>query len=209
MKKIFLFVVLVLVVFILGDSCSQEIYTFDWNSPRQNINGHPHFKVNYFPGTTNSNYKGDFYPDLESNTIIKKYTFSSNYTLTASTDFRTAGIFTTPMNTVDNPFGSITDMNSVLIIPYGVTVTFSGRPDLIPTLLIKGRVVLNPNVGNTGYWVSKTILFPTGVLESIPTTASNHTLYLQGPWVTLKGLNSESMWTGFNSSYSSYGGSFL
>ncbi|KAM9983786.1 hypothetical protein ACTFIY_000499 [Dictyostelium cf. discoideum] len=220
MKIFFSFVVLV----------SQEIYTFDWNSPRVNINGHPHFKVNYYPGTTNSNYKGDFYPDLESNTIIKKYTFSSDYTITASTDFRTAGIFTTPMNTVDNPYSSITDMNTVLIIPYGVTVTFSGKPDIIPTLLIKGRAILSPNVGNTAYWVSKTILFPTGVMESIPTTASNHTLNLQGAWgspavawdplktssfislggtVTLKGLNSESMWTGRNSSYTSYGGSFL
>ncbi|KAM9999895.1 hypothetical protein ACTFIZ_008346 [Dictyostelium cf. discoideum] len=213
----------------MGDSLSQEIYTFDWSSSRVNINGHPHFKVNYYPGTTNSNYKGDFYPDLESNPTIKKYTFSSSYTLTASTDYRTAGIFTTPLNTVDNPFGSITDYNSVLIVPYGVTVTFSGKPDLIPTLLIKGRVVLNPSVGNTGYWVGKTIIFPTGVLESIPTTSSNHTLNLQGwgstsiAWdplktssfislggtVTLIGLNSESMWAGRNSSYSSYGGSFL
>ncbi|EAL72275.1 hypothetical protein DDB_G0269850 [Dictyostelium discoideum AX4] len=230
MKNLYSFVVLALLVLFMGDSNSQDLYTFDWNAPRVNINGHPHFKVNYYPGTTNSNYKGDFYPDLESNPTIKKYTFSNNCTLTASTDYSTAGLFTTPMNTVDNPFGTITDINTTLIVPFGVTVTFSGRVELIPSLLIKGRVVLEPSVANSYYFVMKTIIFPTGVFESIPIATSNHTVFLQGAYstspfiwdplytssflclggtVSLKGFNSESVWTGRNSSYSSYGGSFL
>ncbi|KAN0033975.1 hypothetical protein ACTFIV_000454 [Dictyostelium citrinum] len=229
MKFLFKFIVLVVFSLILEGSYSQEIYTFDWNSPRVNINGQPHFKVNYYPGSTNSNYKGDFYPDVESNSNVRKYTFANNITLTSSTDFRVAGIFTTPMNTTENPYKSIADQNTVLVIPQGVTVTFSGLVDTIPTILIKGRVVLNPTVV-VNYYVMKTIIFPTGIFESIPTTTNNHSLIIHGfygtpypVWdplktssfislggtVNLKGLNSESMWTGRNSSYSSYGGSFL
>ncbi|KAN0042996.1 hypothetical protein ACTA71_010629 [Dictyostelium dimigraforme] len=229
MKTLLSFITLALLVLFLGGSFSQELYSFDWNSPRVNINGHPHFKVNYYPGTTNSNYKGDFYPDLESNTITKKYTFSKNITLTLSTNYATAGTFTTSLNTTDNPFGSITDFNSILIVPYGITVTFSGQVDLIPALIIKGRVVLDPSVQNSRYWVMKTIIFPTGVLESIPISSSNHTIYNHGSYgtpfswdplftssficlggtVNLKGYNGESMWAGRNSSYTSYGGAFL
>ncbi|KAM9961823.1 hypothetical protein ACTFIR_004684 [Dictyostelium discoideum] len=203
---------------------SQELYTFDWNS-RVNINGHPHFKVDYFPGK--SNYKGDFYPDLESNTNTVKYTFKSNCTLTANTNYFGTNLFTPPLSSTINLWG---DLKIVLIVPEGVTVTFSGNIERLLTILIKGRVVLDPNA-NSYYTCSKTIIFPSGVFESKPNSNYNHTIEIFGneywdfpTWdplqtspfmslggtVNIVGWNSESMWTGRNVSKSySYAGSFL
>ncbi|EAL64481.1 hypothetical protein DDB_G0285893 [Dictyostelium discoideum AX4] len=215
---------------ILKYSYCQEIYTFDWSSPRVNINGHSHFKVDYYPGTTNANYKGDFFPDVESNPNVKKYYFTADCTIDSNTDFSIPGFITPALNKTDNPFPLITNYNSVLIVPYGMTVTISGYIQPILTLLIKGKVVLKPTVV-TRYWAGKTIIFPTGVFESAPTSlAFNHSIKFYSPsywefpeWdplqtstfislggtVTLTGLNSDSMWTGRNSSFTSYGGTFL
>ncbi|KAM9990838.1 hypothetical protein ACTFIY_006882 [Dictyostelium cf. discoideum] len=211
-------------------SYCQEIYTFDWSSPRVNINGHSHFKVDYYPGTTNANYKGDFFPDVESNPKVKKYYFTADCTIGPNTDFSIPGFITPALNRTENPLSQITNYNSVLIVPYGITVTISGDIQPILTLLVKGKVVLKSTV-KTNYWAGKTIIFPTGVFESAPTSLDfNHTITFFSPtywsvpeWdplqtstfislggnVTLIGLNSDSMWTGRNSSYTSYGGTFL
>ncbi|KAM9958167.1 hypothetical protein ACTFIW_013147 [Dictyostelium discoideum] len=205
---------------------SQELYTFDWSSPRVNINGHPHFKVNYYPGTTNTNYRGDFFPDVESNPNIKKYYFTGNCEINSNTDYTTPGLLTPILNF--KPAIS-TNYSVALVVPYGITVTVTGLVQPILTLLIKGKVVLEPNT-KTQYYVGKTIIYPTGVLESAPTSNSNHSINFYSPvywdipvWdplqtptlislggnVTFIGLNSDSMWTGRNSSFSSYGGTFL
>ncbi|KAN0040055.1 hypothetical protein ACTA71_011940 [Dictyostelium dimigraforme] len=211
-------------------SYCQELYTFDWSAPRVNINGHPHFKVNYYPGSTDTNYKGDFYPDLESNPTVKKYYFTADCTIDPNTVYTTPGLITPPLNTTDNPFGGISNYNTVLIVPYGITVTISGSIQPILTLLIKGKVVLKPTI-KTVYYAGKTIIFPTGVFESAPASPSfNHSLSFYSPtywsipaWdplqtstfislggnVTLVGFNSDSLWTGRNSSFTSYGGTFL
>ncbi|KAN0041920.1 hypothetical protein ACTFIV_004474 [Dictyostelium citrinum] len=205
---------------------SQELYTFDWSSPRVNINGHPHFKVNYYPGTTNTNYKGDFFPDVESNPSVKKYYFTANCEINPSTDYTTSGFLTPALN---NQAAISTNYSSALVVPYGITVTITGLIQPILTLLVKGKVVLKPTA-KTQYYVGKTIIYPTGVLESIPTSTFNHSINFYSPvywdipeWdplqtpnlislggnVTIIGLNSDSMWTGRNSSYTSYGGTFL
>ncbi|KAN0043254.1 hypothetical protein ACTA71_010896 [Dictyostelium dimigraforme] len=223
------FILVLILILFYRETYSQELYTFDWNSPRVNINGQPHFKVNYFP--ENPNYKGDFYPDLESNTKTVKYTFKSSCTLYSTTDYISSDLFTPPVNTTENPTGtSLLLLKNVLVVPEGVTVTFSGRVTWLYTFIIKGRVVLDPN-DNTYYSVSKTILYPTGVFESKPNSNFNHSIFLVGferydpptwdplqtsPFISLGGtvdivgFNSEPMWTGRNTSKtSSYGGSFL
>ncbi|KAN0053295.1 hypothetical protein ACTA71_009744 [Dictyostelium dimigraforme] len=208
---------------------AQDLYSFDFTSARVNIGGQPHFKVNYYPGSTNTNYKGDFYPDLETNTNVKKYSFTANSTLTVSTNYRTSGFLTPAISTVDNPISTwITDLNTVLIVPAGITITVNS-PNLIPTLLVKGRLILNPAV-NSKFMCQKVIIFPGGVVESIPASTSNHSIVINGfdptgypTWdplhtsafislggsVTLRGFDTTSMWTGVNNSFTSYGGTFL
>ncbi|KAM9984032.1 hypothetical protein ACTFIY_000760 [Dictyostelium cf. discoideum] len=221
---------LVALVFILfyQKTYSQELYSFDWNSPRVNINGQPHFKINFYP--ENPNYKGDFYPDLESNPNTVKYTFKSSCTIDSDTNFLTTDFFTPPINVSENPSGSLLLLKNVLVIPEGVTVTFYGRVSWLFTIIIKGKLVLDPNA-NSYYTVSKTIIFPTGVFESKPSSNFNHTIFLPafeywnlpswdplqtspfislGGTVNIIGFNSESIWAGRNTSRDgSYGGSFL
>lgn len=167
---------------------------------------------------------------MESNPSVKKYYFTADCTIYTNTDFTIPGFITPALNRTDNPLTQISNYNSVLIVPYGITVTISGPTQPILTLLVKGKVLLDPTV-RTRYWAGKTIIFPTGVFESAPTSLTfNHSINFLGTnswnypeWdplqtstfislggnVTLIGLNSDSMWTGRNSSFTSYGGTFL
>ncbi|KAK5575984.1 hypothetical protein RB653_007120 [Dictyostelium firmibasis] len=213
------------------ETFTQELYTFDWNSPRVNINGQPHFKVEYYP--TSANYKGDFYPDLESNPNTAKYTLKSNCTITRYTNFIDEDLLTPPINAIENPDGTLSgQIKNVLIVPEGVTVKFSGKIQRIIAIIIKGRAILDPNTDTT-FISSKTIIYPTGLFESTPNNKINHTISLYGfeyfglAWwdplqtstfislggkVNIIGFNSESMWTGRNTSlydYYSFGGTFL
>ncbi|KAN0006709.1 hypothetical protein ACTFIU_004900 [Dictyostelium citrinum] len=229
--KSLIFIISLIFILILStkESNAQDLYSFDFSSTRVNIGGQPHFKVNYYPGSTNTNYKGDFYPDLETNTNVKKYSFTANSTLTSTTNYRTAGFLTPAISTVDNPISTmITDLNTILIVPAGITITINA-PNSIPTLLVKGRVVLNPSF-NSKFTCQKVIIFPGGLVESIPASTSNHSIVVNGfdptdypTWdplhsssfislggsVTLRGYDTSSMWTGVNNSFTSYGGTFL
>ncbi|KAK5582827.1 hypothetical protein RB653_004415 [Dictyostelium firmibasis] len=207
-------------------NAQQTLYNFDFSSPRVNIGGQPHFKVDYYPGTTNTNYKGDFYPDVESNTNVKKYSFTVNTTLTAATNYKNIGL--TPTYVSNGPATIIADINVVLIVPFGITVTII-TPTPIPAILVRGRLVLSPTVSSL-FQCQKVIVFPGGVFESIPSTNSNHSIVLNsfdptdyptwdplhtssfislGGKVTLRGFDTSSIWTGVNNSFSSYGGTFL
>ncbi|KAN0027400.1 hypothetical protein ACTFIU_010349 [Dictyostelium citrinum] len=186
-------------------------------------------EINYYP--ENPNYKGDFYPDIESNSNTLKYIVKSNCTITKNTNFLTSDLLSPPLNVLENYSGFLTDnIKNVLVIPEGVTVTFSGKVDYIFTIIIKGRLVLDPNA-NSYYVVSKTLIYPTGVFESKPYSSYNHTILIYGfdywqypTWdplrtssfislgggVSIVGSNSESIWTGRNTSkVGSFGGTFL
>ncbi|KAM9963151.1 hypothetical protein ACTFIW_006374 [Dictyostelium discoideum] len=231
MKSLLFIFSLIFILLIISTKKSngQSLYSFDFSSARVTISGQPHFNVNYYPGSTNTNYKGDFYPDLETNTNVKKYSFTGNSTLSSTTNYRTTGFLTPAIDRIDNPISTmITDLNSVLIVPAGITITVNS-PNSIPTLLVKGRLILNPTF-NSKLVCQKVIIFPGGVVESIPASTSNHSIVINGfdptdypSWdplktssfislggsVTLRGFDTSSMWTGVNNSFTSYGGTFL
>ncbi|EGC37229.1 hypothetical protein DICPUDRAFT_97330 [Dictyostelium purpureum] len=181
MKLLLNFIILIFSIIQINGQLSS--FSLDLNT-RVNINGHPHFKLDYFPGTTNTNYKGNFIPDVETNTAVKKFTFTQSCTVTITTNFITNGFLSpAPTSAEFVPAGAtFIDANSALIIPHGITVTFSGTSaGLFPAVIVKGKIVLNPSVA-TSYSAMKTIIMPGGTFESIPTptaseTASyNHTL---------------------------------
>ncbi|KAM9960980.1 hypothetical protein ACTFIW_010147 [Dictyostelium discoideum] len=172
--------------------------------------GNSHFKVNYFPTSSNPNYTGEEFLSLESSDFIEPYTLNQSCTLIGAS-----------VKIEDCQFGGPAPVNNQglnsIVIKLGTTLTIAGSIKNIPILIVRGRLILDPNHNVTLSFYKMQIL-KHGTFESAPNQGVNHTIIVEklpnysqiyqwdrkdipsilslGGNVTIRGFNSSSTWTG-------------
>ncbi|KAM9999737.1 hypothetical protein ACTFIZ_008185 [Dictyostelium cf. discoideum] len=202
---------------LLFNSCnsqvsSGELYNDDQIDTRYSEGqSNYHFKVNYFPTSTNSNYTGEKFISLEKGTFIKTSWLTQSCTLIgASVSIEDCALL------APSPGGNI--IKSV-VIEYGTTLTIAGSIKNIPILIVHGRLILHPDY-NVTFSFYKMQITSTGIFESTPNQGVNHTIIVEkvldqtvnnnwdkieipsilslGGNVTIRGFDSSSTWTGYD-----------
>ncbi|KAM9999722.1 hypothetical protein ACTFIZ_008183 [Dictyostelium cf. discoideum] len=215
MKNFFIVFLFLLKLLLLFNSCnsqvsSGELYNDDlidtiYSDGQDNY----HFKVNYFPTSTNSSYTGEKFISLEKGTFIKTSRLAQSCTLIgASVDIEDCDLF--------GSSGGGSTTKSVIIPPHR-TLTIAGSIKNIPILIVQGHLLLDPNY-NVTLSFYKMQITSTGIFESTPNQGVNHTIIVEkvsqtsygwdkeeipsilslGGNVTIRGFDSSSTWTGFN-----------
>jgi len=153
-------------------SCSgTPLYNFDLNDPNNKVllkqtnrPNQPHFKINAFPGTTDTTYRGELYPDLDSNpNIIKHVLIPSHYVFS---QYEPA-MWNPPIASSYNP-----TENEFLVIPAGKTFVYSDVTQQKSSFLflVHGTFTIDQTKNFTVY-LSRMVLMPGSVFNA--TTSPN------------------------------------
>ncbi|KAN0043418.1 hypothetical protein ACTA71_011074 [Dictyostelium dimigraforme] len=185
------------------------------------------YNIDYFPNSTNSNYAGDNFYSLENSkrtikvSLLKDCLLNGTTSAITNCNFRITTIDGYSNNAIDiNPSSNsllLVKGNVTIIVPPGITLTISGSPRLIPSLVVKGRVLLDSNNHSTFKFYKMQVL-ANGIFESTPNQKYNHTIIAQqtidvdiAAWdrvdipsilsisgnITIRGFDSNSTWSGF------------
>ncbi|KAM9961401.1 hypothetical protein ACTFIR_004246 [Dictyostelium discoideum] len=208
---------------------NEELYNFNLTNIIHDSEGSEFYNINYFPTSTNSNYTGDNFYSLDKNLLkVTKVTLLNDCVLHGQTASITDCNYkiTSQQSGVQNYAEYILPSNSSLLVkgnvtiylPVGRTLTISGSPKIIPVLVVKGRLLLDPN-NDTKFTFYKMQILPNGIFESTPNQTYNHTIVVQkiidantAQWdredipsilsicgnVTIRGFDSSSTWTGYD-----------
>ncbi|KAM9940836.1 hypothetical protein ACTFIT_007358 [Dictyostelium discoideum] len=190
-----------------------ELYNDDEiDSKYSDGQGNYHFKLNYFPTSTNSNYNGEEFLSLEKSASIRAYRLAQSCTLIGASvkieDCQFIG-----------PSPAYNGLPYSIVISSDLTLTIAGSIKNIPILIVQGRLILHPNYNVTLSFYKMQIL-SRGTFESAPNQGVNHTIIVErspndlqiDPWdrkdipsilslggnVTIRGFDSSSTWTGYN-----------
>ncbi|KAM9987129.1 hypothetical protein ACTFIY_011529 [Dictyostelium cf. discoideum] len=206
---------------------NQELYNVSLTNTIHDSKGSEFYNINYFPTSTNSNYTGDTFYSLDKNLLkLTKVTLLGDCVLHGQTASITDCNYkiTSQQSGFQNDAGFILPSDSSLLVkgnvtiyvPVGRTLTISGSPKIIPILVVKGRLLLDPN-NDTKFTFYKMQILPKGIFESTPNRTYNHTIVVRqiidantAQWdredipsilsisgnVTIRGFDSSSTWTG-------------
>ncbi|KAM9987486.1 hypothetical protein ACTFIZ_005208 [Dictyostelium cf. discoideum] len=234
MKSYFIILIFLLNFSIFFKYCNSQVSS----GPLYNVNinniiydqfGTESYNINYYPTSTNLSYTGENFYSLDKNRVkAAKVTLTSDCILNGNTASITDCIYTitsqqSGSDNVPNIFPPSDSLllvkgNVTLVVPSGITLTISGSPNTIPALVIKGRLLLDPN-NNTTFSFYKMQILPNGIFESTPINSKNHTIIATqiinentAQWdrndipsilsidgnVTIRGFDSSSTWTGYD-----------
>ncbi|KAM9983586.1 hypothetical protein ACTFIY_000324 [Dictyostelium cf. discoideum] len=213
-----------------GQYSNEELYNVNLTNTIHDSEGSEFYNINYFPTSTNSNYTGDNFYSLDKNLLkLTKVTLLNdcvlhgqtasitdcNYKITSQqSGFQNDAEYILP----SSDSSLLVKGNVTIYVPVGRTLTISGSPKIIPILIVKGRLLLDPN-NDTKFTFYKMQILPNGIFESTPNQIYNHTIVVQkiidantAQWdredipsvlsisgnVTIRGFDSNSTWTGYN-----------
>ncbi|KAM9953600.1 hypothetical protein ACTFIR_008686 [Dictyostelium discoideum] len=227
---IFLFNISILLKYCNSQVSNGQLYDVNINNIVYDQFGSESYNINYYPTSTNPNYTGDKFYSLDKNRVkAAKVTLTNDCILNGDTASITDCTYTitsqqSGSHNVPNiipPSDSLLLVkgNVTLVVPSGMTLTISGSPKTIPALVVKGRLLLDPN-SNTIFSFYKMQILPNGVFESTPINIKNHTIIATqqivndntAQWdrndipsilsidgnVTIRGFDSSSTWTGYD-----------